>query len=85
MCQAAGWPILEAKSEGDGQGLGVMTGGFFCVDCWRNSESKLCREQQVIVSSGGAIDGFFGWFLADLTPQDGNKHGGTTVLDEGLF
>ena len=43
--------------------------------------SKLCTKQQVIVSLGRAIDGFLGGFYFDLTPQDGNKHGGTTVLD----
>ena len=51
---------LEATSERRRPGpRGDDRWFFWTVDLWRNSESKLCTKQQVIVSSGGA-HGFFG-------------------------
>ena len=60
------------------------SGGFFL----RGSLEKLIQVVHKIAGDcelRGSDRWLFGWFLADLRPQDGNKHGGTTVLDEGLF
>ena len=63
------------------------SGGFFGP--WIFGETQVI---QVVQKTAGDCELrgsdrwlFLGGFYFDLTPQDGNKHGGTTVLDEGLF